>query len=238
MNRPRRDKTELGYFHNERADLARWLSGKASHRATPVRRVLEVGCAAGVLGARLKRELGAEHYAGVELAERPAAEAAEVLDRVVQGDVEGLAAEGSLGARLGGPFDLVVMADVIEHLVDPWAVLERIADDLADGGWVAGSIPNAGNVSMVFRLLTDRFEYEEAGLFDRTHLRFFTERTVRDLLAPRYRIVALERRTPPFSAMPPKQKALYLALSRVWPLGFTSSFWFVAEKRARAVRVI
>jgi 2-polyprenyl-3-methyl-5-hydroxy-6-metoxy-1,4-benzoquinol methylase len=111
-----------------------------------------------------------------------------VLDRVVCGDVEAVALDFPEGY-----FDCVVCADVLEHLRDPWAVLRRLRPLVAEGGCVVASIPNLQHLKPVLKILLDRFEYEEAGLLDSTHLRFFTLSTIRGLFRETgYRVERVE----------------------------------------------
>src|SRR5205814_3929808 len=83
---------------------------------------------------------------------------------------------------LEGAFDAIVCADVLEHLRDPRAALAALGRALADDGQVLVSIPNVAHLWMRLSLLAGRFEYAERGILDRTHLRFFTRRTLVTLL--------------------------------------------------------
>lgn len=169
------------YYRNARPDVVGMVPAG-------VRRVLEVGCGAGRTAALLKGRAGVAEVVGVELSPGAAAEAASVLDRVVCGDVETLALDFP-----AGHFDCVVCADVLEHLRDPWAVLRRLRPFVAEGGAVVASIPNLQHLKPVLKILTDRFQYEEAGLLDSTHLRFFTLSTIRTLFAETgYRVERVE----------------------------------------------
>ena|GEM_PF-3433965 len=134
------------------------------------RRVLDVGCGAGALGAVLK-ERGME-VVGVEVNPLAARKAMAVLDRVVVADVEA----GELPFE-EGCFDCVVCGDVLEHLRDPWGTLERLAKHLRPGGLVVASLPNVCYVRVVKGLLRGEWDYGEAGVLDGTHLRFFTRKS-------------------------------------------------------------
>jgi SAM-dependent methyltransferase len=140
------------------------------------RRVLDVGCGAGALGALLRRR--GHVVAGVELVPEAADLARQVLDHVAVADVE---ADGFPFAD--SSFDAVVLADVLEHLIDPWRVLRDAARLLAPRGVVVASVPNVQNWDVVWRLLRGRWGYRERGLLDRGHLRFFTLRSLRALFA-------------------------------------------------------
>jgi SAM-dependent methyltransferase len=73
----------------------------------------------------------------------------------------------------GRPYDVIVFADVLEHLVDPRSVLRKVRSLLAPDGFVVASIPNVTHQSLVFELMNGRFEYRDFGLLDATHIRFF-----------------------------------------------------------------
>ena len=141
-------------------------------------RVLEIGCGGGGTLAWLKETGRAGWTAGIELS----AEAAEVararVDDVRCGDAGALMSQFPPAS-----FDLVLCLDVLEHLADPWAALESIRSLLRPGGRIIASLPNVRHHSVVLPLLFGgRWEYQEAGIMDRTHLRFFSRRGIADLM--------------------------------------------------------
>jgi methionine biosynthesis protein MetW len=139
------------------------------------RRVLDIGCSAGALGAGLKQR-GAE-VVGIEIEPGYAAAASERLDRVIHADAERALAEEELGR-----FDCVVAADVLEHLVDPWAALRRACEHLEPGGTVVISLPNVRCFDTFWQLgVRGRWPRRPRGVFDETHLRWFTLRDAREL---------------------------------------------------------
>lgn len=144
----------------------------------PGARVLDLGCAAGSLA----REMAARgcHVVGVESDVEAGAYAAEYLERLVAADLD----TADLGAELAGErFDVVVAADILEHLRDPARVLRQVVPLLAEGGAVVASIPNVAHGSVRLALLSGQFPYADWGLLDRTHLRFFTADGVHELIA-------------------------------------------------------
>ncbi|HZP42304.1 MAG TPA: class I SAM-dependent methyltransferase [Candidatus Binatia bacterium] len=141
------------------------------------RRVLDVGCGEGALGAAVKRAHPCCEVLGVELSPEAAAVARARLDRVLVGDVE------RVDVAVDAALDAIVYGDVLEHCVDPWAVLRRHAALLADGGRVVVSLPNVRHWAVILGLLRGAWEYQEAGILDRGHLRFFTRREGERLLA-------------------------------------------------------
>ncbi len=146
------------------------------HVPTTARRVLDLGCASGALGAALKAR-GTVEVVGVEADAAYAAEAARRLDRVVQADLETLEPDAL------GTFDCLVAADVLEHLVDPWGVLRRFAALVEPGGTVVVSLPNVRSWETFWQLARHgRWPRRSVGLFDATHLRWFTLADAHDLL--------------------------------------------------------
>ncbi|MEP7125942.1 MAG: methyltransferase domain-containing protein [Byssovorax sp.] len=134
------------------------------------RTVLDVGCGIGLNGAAAKRT-GAR-VTGIEIVPASIERAKKVLDEVVVADIERAA---SLRAALGDRrFDLLLLADVLEHTTDPRAVLERLAPYIEDDGQVLISLPNVAAWPVRLGLLAGNFEYTKSGILDDTHLRFFT----------------------------------------------------------------
>jgi methionine biosynthesis protein MetW len=157
------------------------------------RRVLDLGCAAGGLAALLK-ERGPVEVVGVEHDDGYAAAAAARCDRVVHADAEALARRPDLEVELGR-FDCLVAADVLEHLVDPWAALRAYARLLDPGGTAVVSLPNVAHWSTYAHLARGSWPRRPQGIHDATHLRWFTLRDARDLLAQAgLEPVAVERR--------------------------------------------
>ncbi len=141
------------------------------------RSVLDVGCGNGVLGEYLKHA-GVERVCGIELFEDAARNARSVLDEVHSGNVETMDVPFERAS-----FDCIVCADVLEHLVDPWRVLGKLKSLLKPDGCLVASIPNVGFHRIVRGLLKGRWRYEDAGILDRTHLRFFTLEGIEELFA-------------------------------------------------------
>ena len=136
-------------------------------------RVLDLGCSTGAFGKALKERHPGTHVTGIEAGRAAADIAATRIDRVIRARIEHLdfAGEG-IGA---GSLDLIVAGDILEHLVNPWAILARMRGLLAPGGRIVASIPNVRNFQFVAALLLEgKFRYAERGLLDVTHLRFFT----------------------------------------------------------------
>ena len=134
--------------------------------------MLDIGCASGGLLALLRPRAG--HLAGLELSASAATAAAQIADHVVQGALE----DPDLPFEEGS-FDLVVLADVLEHLADPAAGLARAVRWCRPGGAVLVSVPNVAHWQARLTLLRGRWPQTDSGTFDASHLRWFT----RDALA-------------------------------------------------------
>jgi len=145
-------------------------------------RVLDVGCATGYLAAELGRR-GCT-VDGVEVDPVAAEQARAHCREVVVGDLEAPATHAAVERMLGGARpDVIICADVLEHLRDPWAVLSWLRTLLAAGadGKAIISLPNIAHWTARRALARGRFDYTDFGLFDRTHLRFFTRDSAREL---------------------------------------------------------
>lgn len=153
-----------------------------AHVPSGVASILELGCSAGATCAALKRCAAPSRLTvvGVELDPGYAAQAEGRLDRVVVGDVE----EFLRGPRPPeAPFDCLIAADVLEHLVDPWDALRRAVELVRPGGKVIVSVPNILFVGALLRLVRERrWPRDDEGVFDRTHLRWFSRTDAEDLL--------------------------------------------------------
>lgn len=159
------------YFEGQRADVAALVP-------VDCRRVLDVGCGYGGLGRQL-RIGGVEQVYGVEINPNSAPHLEGIYAGYWIGDVEQVALPADTEV-----FDCIVFADVLEHLRDPWGTLERYLHWLKPGGYVVASIPNVRNLALLYNLaIRGRWRYEESGLLDRTHLRFFTRGEILDLFA-------------------------------------------------------
>jgi 2-polyprenyl-3-methyl-5-hydroxy-6-metoxy-1,4-benzoquinol methylase len=143
-------------------------------------RVLDVGCATGYLAAELTRRGCVVD--GIEYDPVAAEQARAHCREVVTGDLEAPPLRAAVERMLAGARpDVVVCADVLEHLRDPWAVLAWLGTLLAPGGRAVISVPNIAHWTARRALLRGRFDYADYGLFDRTHLRFFTRASAAEL---------------------------------------------------------
>ncbi|HBB32231.1 MAG TPA: class I SAM-dependent methyltransferase [Cyanobacteria bacterium UBA8803] len=156
---------DSGYFQAERYEMLRYVP-PGSHT------ILDVGCGSGNFSRLLKKSRPAEVW-GVELDKEAAAIAASKLDRVIC---------GAFDSKLQLPdqsFDCVIFNDVLEHMVDPFSALVYAKTLFRDGGVLVASIPNVRYFVTMWDLLVHRdWKYADWGVLDRTHLRFFTCRSI------------------------------------------------------------
>jgi 2-polyprenyl-3-methyl-5-hydroxy-6-metoxy-1,4-benzoquinol methylase len=167
------DREIDAYFAWARPELAAFLR---SHG--PYDQALDIGCASGVLGADLLREGIVGACDGIEPYGEAASIAQSRLRKVWQGSLESVA-----GDVPWHRYDLIVFADVLEHLPDPWAALRRLRAVAAPGCRLLVSVPNVRHYKVSLPLLfRGEFRYENAGIMDRTHLHFFTHGSLEETL--------------------------------------------------------
>lgn len=159
------------YFSSARPEILELLPGYSE-------RVLEIGSGFGRTLEMLKKERRGGEAVGIDFYEAAAVEAVTSMDRFFCLDVEKDALPESIGR-----FDLILLLDVLEHLVDPWTFLKRLKEKhLATGGTMIVSLPNARHFSLVLPLLFGRWDYRERGILDKGHLRFFTKNSAMKML--------------------------------------------------------
>ncbi|MDF0494650.1 methyltransferase domain-containing protein [Bradyrhizobium yuanmingense] len=165
------DSAAQNYYTRSRREIRPLLPVRAS-------RILEVGPGAGFTLAWLKSIYPAATTFGVELNQELEAELKEHADVAMIGDIDALI------SRVGSKFDLILLLDILEHVPDPTRTLQAITRSLLmDGGRVLVSVPNIAHLSVTLPLVFQRrFEYADSGILDRTHLKFFVERTAVRLL--------------------------------------------------------
>ncbi|AUM00388.1 hypothetical protein B4966_09590 [Rhodocyclaceae bacterium] len=167
------DIDATGYHENVRSDLVEAL-GRAPSR------VLDIGCGAGGTGAYLKAKYPKAKVWGIELNKAAAKIAAERLDSVISGKFEEIELE-AYGIEPGS-LDLVICADVLEHMYNPWQVMVKLRHYLAADGQVVISIPNIRFLPLLDDLAHGYWRYAANGILDITHLRFFTFQELRRFL--------------------------------------------------------
>ena len=158
------------YYRNPRPDLVDYVP-------VGTERLFDVGCGCGDFGRMLKMNNRIQQAFGIELIERAYETAKHSLDGVLLGNIETL--ELPFEDRY---FDCIVMADVLEHLINPTATLVKLERVLAEDGLLVLSIPNVRFYEVISMLGNGRWHYADAGIMDRTHLRFFTATEMQELI--------------------------------------------------------
>ena len=152
------------------------------------RRVVEVGSSSGALARAYKERNPQCHYTGIEFDAGYAELSGRYCDRVIVASIEEME-DASFNALL--PVDCWVFGDTLEHLRDPWGLLRRIRERSTAETSIVACIPNTQHWSLQVRLNCGDWRYEDSGLLDRTHLRFFTRVTILELFhTTGFRIVA------------------------------------------------
>ena len=155
-----------GYYNNIRYEMLKYLPLDA-------KTVIDIGCGDGSFAKVIKERTGAEVW-GIEYMKDEAQRAEKVLDKVYSGPCE-----AHLDKLPKHYFDVVYFNDVLEHLVDPYMVLEKIKIHLKPGGIIISSIPNIRYHNALIKLLFNKeWEYKGSGVMDKTHLRFFTGKSI------------------------------------------------------------
>jgi SAM-dependent methyltransferase len=142
------------------------------------KKILEFGSSSGALAREYKKNNTKCKYIGVEINSEFGELSKRHCDEVIIGNCEDFDQDFW---SMQKDVDLYVFADVLEHLIDPWALLRRINQCMKVGSKVIASIPNIAHWSIFHLLSTGDFRYAENGLLDRTHLRFFTRKTIEEL---------------------------------------------------------
>lgn len=138
----------------------------------PPKIMLDIGCGSGGVGYFIRQTHPSCQTWGCELDTSAAELARAHFDQVVVGDVESLDFEA---AGLTQPFDLVCLLDVLEHLYNPWRLLEGLKRVISPDAHLIVSLPNVSNILLMYDALQGHWKYGRLGLLDFTHIRFFTD---------------------------------------------------------------
>lgn len=164
-----RDKPDA-YFSGARQDFVARLPDN------PSAAILEIGCAFGLTGELALRLGKCNRYVGVDISEHAGEIARTRLSEVLVGNVETMTPPFPEGS-----FDALFMSEVLEHLIDPWGVLAKLRPLLRPGAMVMASSPNIAQTKLVLSLLKGRWDLVDRGPMDRTHMRWFTPATYREM---------------------------------------------------------
>jgi 2-polyprenyl-3-methyl-5-hydroxy-6-metoxy-1,4-benzoquinol methylase len=155
-----------GYYDSVREDMLKYIPEDAQ-------RTVEFGCGSGGFSALIKDRLGAKAWA-VEIDEKSAKTASEKLDKVLNCD-----AHEAIAKLPDDYFDCIIFFDILEHLVDPYSLLTSVKKKLTKKGVVTASIPNIRYYSSFVKyVIHGNWDYRNHGILDKTHLRFFTYKSI------------------------------------------------------------
>lgn len=159
------------YFECEREEMLAFITDQT-------RTVLDVGCGAGGFSRALKARYNHLEVWGIELDAQAAERAAPVLSHLLVGAYPD-------GVQLPEHyFDCIVFNDVLEHMIDPWSALEIAHKHLSETGYIVASIPNIRYLPFLYRLLVrGEWRYTPTGVLDKTHLRFFTKKSMMEMFS-------------------------------------------------------
>jgi SAM-dependent methyltransferase len=164
-------QTPVHEKHN--ADLLRLIPPASAQ-------LIEVGCSSGALAREFKKAHPGCRYLGVDIDPSYASLARRYCDETLTANIEEV---GDSFFNAQQDRDCWIFGDTLEHLKDPWRVLKSIRRVIPDEGCVVACIPNAQHWSLQVKLSIGQFRYEDSGLLDRTHLRWFTRATMNELFA-------------------------------------------------------
>jgi 2-polyprenyl-3-methyl-5-hydroxy-6-metoxy-1,4-benzoquinol methylase len=137
------------------------------------KKLLDIGCSTGLFGEQIKSRQTAEIW-GVELNEKATIQAIGRLDKIITGNILEV-----LDDLPNDYFDCIIFNDLLEHLIDPYSLLSQIQKKLTSGGIIVSSIPNVRFILNLRELLLYKdWRYVDFGILDRTHLRFFTFKSI------------------------------------------------------------
>lgn len=159
---------EFWYFEQAvRSEMFEFINTKN------IQKILDVGCSTGGFSRVLKQKYKCETW-GIEPYFEAYQIAAETLDTAINSNIE-----DALNLVKKEKFDHIFFIDVLEHLENPWEILKKIKNNLDNDGRIVASIPNIRYYPVMLGLLRySDFKYVQSGVLDKTHLRFFTQKSM------------------------------------------------------------
>ncbi|MGA3144013.1 MAG: class I SAM-dependent methyltransferase [Verrucomicrobiota bacterium] len=160
----------VGYFNTARKSFVDMLPHNEKAR------LLEIGTGSGDTAALALAEGKCGWCCGVELCEGPAVEARKKIQQVIVGDIERI--------KLDLPekfFDILLLSEVLEHLVDPWSVLKKLKRFMKPGAIVIAGSPNVCDWHVIWTQLCGKWYYQDKGIWDATHVRWFSPESYREM---------------------------------------------------------
>lgn len=179
-------KKDDRYFEGAREDFVNELPENLDAR------ILEIGCGNGNTGALALSMNKCGSYIGVELHEAAALNAQEKISQVIVGDIEKVELSFE-----DNSFDVLILSEVLEHLVDPWNVLRKLYRYMKPGALILASSPNVSHYRIILMLLRGEWNLTDDGVMDRTHLRWFTPDSFAEMFeSTGYSVLKLEPLSP------------------------------------------
>lgn len=167
------------YYTNIRKDLISMIEDKKDLK------VLEVGAGFGETLFYLKQKGIATEAIGLDIFEDvEKRNQYKKIDNFIFGNIEELDLP-----QYNGYFDVILLADVLEHLIEPAVVLEKLKNYLKPDGEILVSMPNIRHYTAFVKIfIKGNFDYDESGLFDYTHRRFFCKKNIRELIESNFKV--------------------------------------------------
>lgn len=217
-----KNKWHMNYFNLfPNMNLANLIE---EEKAAPIR-VLEIGCDLGATLLDIKNKYPNSQLYGLEINE-PAAEIAGHLAKVVVGNIE------DKEIPFEGTFDYILFGDVLEHLRDPQGVLRYCKEKLSEHGAVVACIPNLMNIAVMRQLINGRFQYQDTGLLDRSHIHFFTYYQIILMFQEEgYTLEEMRNIAPPFTPEDEELARKLLGLSTDTDLHMYQTFQYLVRAR-------
>ena len=160
---------EPEYYSNKRPEISDLVPGN-------IRTILDIGCSHGTLLKFVKEQTGAETW-GIEELIEVSKKAKEKVDNVITGKIEDV-----VDIIPDDYFDCITLNDLLEHLPEPADILRKIRPKLSSEGIIIASIPNVRYLSNLYEIIIKKdWEYKKDGILDSTHLRFFTQKSMKRL---------------------------------------------------------
>ncbi|MDP3008474.1 MAG: class I SAM-dependent methyltransferase [Methylococcales bacterium] len=182
--------------------------------------IVEIGCNTGRLAEMYRTINPNVRYLAVELSEEAARKAATRIECVITGDIEKPEVFSELEKNLDeNKIDVLILSDVLEHLIDPWGILIKFRKIMSSNGCCVVCIPNVSHWTILAGLIHGEWNYSDFGLLDRTHLRFFTKKTMIELFQNTGWQVEIS--TPRIFAPDETEQAMSVFTSLASPFGLT-----------------
>jgi len=167
------------YYDHLRNDIIEFLEKNNLDKKLVNLNCLEVGCGTGITGFYIRNNYKVKNYVGVEINPEVYESACKNLDKVYIGDINMLL-ENELNNK---KFDAIFFFDVLEHLYDPWDVIQKVTKILNHNGTLILSVPNASHYLFAGNLIMGNISYNKnGGLLDFTHIRWFTINSIKNML--------------------------------------------------------